>query len=101
MAAVFLLATATVSGADTATRITPDATRVVARMAIIQAAAANTANIFVGDSTVQSSGTPKGIALAAKESISLGGINNEIQLHEIYFASSTTSQKVNTFYIEG
>lgn len=104
MAAKFLLATAVVSGADAATRITAQeadpTARVVARMATIQAAAANTTDVYVGDSTVKSS-TAKGVALAAKESLSLAGVNNEIQLQEIYFASQATSQKVNVFYVEG
>jgi hypothetical protein len=98
MANTYLLATVTVSGADTATILT--ATRTPCKIAIIQALSSNTDDVYFGDSTVDS-GDKLGICLAPRESITLGGENNELLLSTFYIASQTTSQKVNVFYLQG
>lgn len=103
--AQFLLAKATISGTNTATRITAGqavpGTRIPANSVLIQADPGNTADIYIGDSTVQSS-TTLGIVLSARQSIQIdgGAANNPINLADIYFASATATQKVNVIYVQ-
>lgn len=104
MATRALLATATISGTDTATRITAGesspTTRIPANAVCIQAHPDNTGDVYVGDSTVDS-GDKKGIVLQARQSIQFdsGTAPNGLNLADYYFASDTASQKVNCFYV--
>ena len=99
-----LLATATVSAANTATRITAGesspTTRIAAGSCVIQAKSDNAAVIYVGDSTVQSS-TAKGIELAAGSTLTMSSepSPNGLNLADIYFASTSSTAKVNVLYL--
>lgn len=106
MANPTLLATATVSGANAATRITAAQTTPTARVAAnflqIQALSTNGASVFIGDSTVQSS-TLKGIELVAGATIRVAPMTepNALNLADWYFASTSATAKVSCLYLEG
>ena len=101
------IARATVSAANTATRITAaesvPATRIAASTVVLQSPT-DGSTIWVGDSNVASSPTPRGSCLIAGAFLTLPAIPNSANpynLADIYFASTASTAKINVTYIEG
>lgn len=89
----------TVTTAGTRVQITSSDIR--ATSVTIQADAANTGDMYVGDSTVASN---KALTLDARESVSLNGDTvagntEEFNLSEIYVDSSVNGESVHVFYL--
>ena len=106
--AIKILNPATVSAADTATRITAGqtnpATRVMALWAQIQADKDNGNTVYIGDSTVMNSTTDRGIILSVTDGdafpaqITLPSTGVPFNLADIYFSSSVLTSKVSIIY---
>ena len=101
------IARATVSAANTATRITAaesvPATRIAACLVVLQSPT-DGATIWVGDSSVASSPTPRGSCLTVGTFLTLPALPNSANpynLADIYFASTSATAKINVSYIEG
>ena len=101
------IAQATVSAANTATRITAaesvPATRIAASTVVLQSPT-DGSTIWVGDSSVASSPTQRGSCLIAGAFLTLPAIPNSANpynLADIYFASTASTAKINVTYIEG
>lgn len=101
-----LLAPKTVSAANTATRLI--ATVTPCSYVVIQASRQNKDMVYIGDSTVMSSTTDRGIILSvtdgktffAQWTFEAGGAGNPINLADIYIASPSSAAIVNVAYIE-
>lgn len=101
------IARATVSAANTATRITAaetsPTTRIAASTVILQSPT-DGSTIWVGDASVASSPTPRGSCLIAGTFLTLPVIANSpnaYNLADIYFASTVSTAKINVTYVEG
>lgn len=104
MANPVLLVNATVTGANTATRITAGesspTTRIAANTVCIHAVNTNAASVFIGDSSVESS-TRTGIELTPGSSLwfPVAAAPNALNLADIYFASTSASASVSCMYV--
>ena len=105
--AIKTLAPATVSAANTATRITAgqsDATlRVMATWLRIQADKDNVNTVYIGDSNVATSTTDRGLILSVTDGDAFPSYVDmpigQVNLADIYFASSDPNGKVSVVYM--